>query len=106
MKTRDYLPIADDFDGRDLKGWVVGWLYPIAEVLYVAGESIPDEWEFSAPMLRPDGDLGAYLEFHENWQTNMIVEEYRRNGADGLLYVARVLDRYFEMFVRGTDHDY
>lgn len=108
MRTRDILPIADDFYGGDIKGWALGWFFPIAEVLYVAGESIPESWEFTPSPLLVGISLNDYLANWADgtWQTNEAADEYRANGAAGLVYVGNVLVRYMELFVYGTDRDY
>lgn len=106
MRTRDILPIADDFDGVDVKGWALGWLFPIAETLYVAGERIPESWEFSPSPMLTGMSLDEFRLDHDEWQAEEVVFALRLYGADAVRYVGNVLSRYVELFVRGTDRDY
>lgn len=110
MRTRDILPIADDFDPEDIKGWALGWFFPIAEGLHVAGGDIPDHWEFEPSPMLEDLTLSEFLELRKEWQTQEVVAVLERHFAperfDRLIYVGNVLARYMDMFVRGTDRDY
>jgi hypothetical protein len=112
MRTRDVLPIADDFDPGDIKGWALGWFFPIAEVLTAAGDPVPEHWGFHDSPLHAGMSLDDYATAYANdpengdWATSEVVAAYSRSGVAGLLYVGNVLTRYLDLFVRGTERDY
>jgi hypothetical protein len=106
MKTRDFLPIADNAGDSDIKGWALGWLFPIAEALTIMGEAVPEQWGYQPSPFVATTSLSDF-DAEYGWEGSEVVAALGRpGGVEGVRYVGNVLDRYLDMFVRGTDRDY
>jgi hypothetical protein len=105
--ARKILPLSDDYDPGDIKGWALGWMFPVAEVLHITGADIPDEWGFSPSPFLEGMNLREYADSAESWRESEVVDALAAGmSTDELVYVGRVVDRYMSAFIRGTDRDY
>lgn len=94
---------ADYSPDHDAWGSVMGFLFPIAELLYVEGEDVPSSWEFRpSPLLThetfdsEEGGMTYYLS--QDWLSGYFT-------ADDLRDFGNVLNRYStSLRARGKDY--
>jgi len=87
------------WDNGDAWGSCVGAHFSIADVLYVIGEDIPDEWQYRQPNTTTRVRDAIYNEDNGDWLAADLLESYYTNliTGDDLRHTGNVLSRYSDM---------
>lgn len=89
------------WDSADQWGTTMGWLFACADVLHVAGEAVPAEWEY---------EPGAGLSregVEESYPDSLLLELLDDDviSADDIRYAGKVLQRYrAQLKLAGQDY--
>ena len=86
------------WDSGDIKASALSPEFDLCEVMTFLEIDVPPEVGYSQGWIgEPDSDWTYDL---RSWYAHRMID------GDDMIYWVRVLDRYMDVFVRGTDHDY
>lgn len=96
MHTIIRAELRNDWDNGDAWGSAMSSWHSIADVLYIAGESIPNDWAYHNPWPPAHVVHRIYDEDNGDWLAADLREAYYTNlvTADDLRHAGNVLARY------------